>query len=748
MRPAGALEPLSSPSPDSLSGLIERVTYHNEETGFAVLRVKAKGHRDLVTVVGSVPAVNAGEWLSAQGSWVRDPQHGLQYRAHALHCSPPSSRSGIEKYLASGLIKGIGPVYAKKMVDHFGEAILDIIDQYSARLEEIDGIGPARRHGIKAAWTEQKAVREIMIFLHAHGVSTSRALRIYRSYGEAAIEKVRANPYALAADIHGIGFKTADQIAGQLGISSDSFIRICASLSHVLLEATGEGHCALPRDRLIASALELLNQPRQKDVPVAPVHQPLVETALTQMIASRQLLPEIIEGVDLVFHPSLQRAEVIVANSLLARSREPSCLPPINLEKAISWCQDRTGKVLSPSQRQALHLLCHHRVAIVTGGPGVGKTTLLDSLLKILRAKKVRCLLCAPTGRAAKRLSEATGLKARTIHRLLEYQPGAGGFSRNSSHPLDCDLLIIDETSMVDVPLMQHLLLAHPTHAHLVLVGDMDQLPSVGPGNLLADLITSGMIPVVRLTEIFRQAAGSQIITSAHQIREGLLPSLPAKGQESDFYFVERDDPAAIAATLLDLVGNRIPKKFGLDPQREVQVLSPMNRGSLGILELNRALQERLNPYRADEPMVERFGWQFRLRDKVIQTENDYDKDVFNGDIGVIRNIDPVEQQLGVDFDGRTVAFDFGELDELSPAYAITIHKAQGSEFPAVVIPLATQHYLLLQRNLIYTAITRGKRLVVVIGQRRALSIAVRTLGNQERYSGLRSRLCRHAEDT
>ena len=732
------------PPPESIAGLIERVTFHSPETGFAVLRVQVKGRRELATVVGTLASVSAGEWLTAQGTWVLDTAHGLQFKAELLRSSPPTSREGIEKYLGSGLIKGIGPVSAQRMVAKFGPAILEIIDQASARLEEIDGIGPERRRRIKAAWAEQKMVRDIMVFLHSHGVSTSRAVRIYKHYGETAIETVRANPYALATDIAGIGFRSADQIAQHLGIPANSMLRVCAGLTHLLLEATQAGHCALPRDLLLEQTIPLLAVPEPAAAPLPPapstVDAALVTVALDQMRLRREVVEERIGDTVLIFHPAMQQAESGIAASLRQLGGLPSAYPPIDLPRALAWCQKQTGKTLAPSQQSALAIALAHRVVIVTGGPGVGKTTLLDSLLRLLRAKKIRCLLCAPTGRAAQRLAETTGLEAKTIHRLLEYQP-QGGFGRNADHPLEGDLVVVDEMSMVDVPLMYRLLRALPPKAGLLLVGDVDQLPSVGPGMVLRDLIESGVAPVVRLTEVFRQAAGSRIITTAHRINQGLLPEPAPKDEAADFYFIERDDPAALSQTLVELIRQRIPKKFGLDSLADIQVLSPMNRGSLGTRELNRRLQAELNPPRPEEPAVDRFGWQFRPRDKVIQTENDYEKEVFNGDIGRVQRIAPVEQTLTVVFDGRPVTYDFGELDEIALAYAITIHKSQGSEFPAVVIPLATQHYLLLQRNLIYTGITRGKQLVMVIGQRRALNLAVRNARSEQRYSGLLARL-------
>lgn len=720
----------TAPLPESLSGLIERVTFFNEDNGFVVLRVKVRGKRDLETVVGTLPAVSAGEWIHAEGRWVRDREFGRQFKAEMLTSTPPTTREGIEKYLGSGMVKGIGPVYAKKLVGAFGELIFEVIENASARLEEVDGVGPKRRRQIKEAWAEQKVIREIMVFLHSHGVSTSRAVRIYKTYGERAIEQVRSNPYLLARDIRGIGFKSADQIAQRLGIPADSLSRAAAGLQHVLLSASEEGHCALPDEMLQRQALTLLG-----------VEAGVVEDALERALGEGEMVRETVGDESLVFLPHLRRAELEVAHRIRRLAHADSVFPPIDVERAILWYEEKSRKQLAPSQRAALQQILTRRIVVMTGGPGVGKTTLVDAALKILRAKKVRCLVAAPTGRAAKRLGEATRMEGKTLHRLLEVDPKTGGFVRNERRPLETDLVVIDETSMVDVPLMNSLLRAHPSGGSLLLVGDVDQLPSVGPGMVLRDLIESGEVPVVRLTEVFRQAAHSRIITTAHQINAGVIPAPEVQEGVSDFYFVDREEPEQIAGTLLDLVQRRIPGRFGLDPIAEVQVLCPMNRGSLGVQELNVQLQEALNPVRPGEPVVEKFGWQFRLRDKVIQLENDYDKDVFNGDIGQVLSVDPAEREIQVRFDGRKVRYEFGELDELALAYAITIHKSQGSEFPAVVIPLATQHYPLLQRNLIYTAVTRGRKLVVLVGQRKALAMAIRNSETKRRYSGLRSRL-------
>jgi len=711
----------------SITGLIERVSFHNEETGFCVVRVKVDGRRDLVTVVGRAASINAGEWLAAEGAWIRDRDHGMQLKAEILQTTAPSSREGIEKYLASGLIKGIGPVYAKKLVEKFGEDVFDIIDRESVRLEQVRGIGAERRRKIRTAWAEQKVVRQIMVFLHSHGVSTSRAVRIYKTYGDEAVEKVRANPYLLARDIAGIGFKTADDIARKLGIPEDSVLRGRAGLSHALATAGGSGHCALPRENLMKNAMELLGMDHL-----------VLQRSLLEMLSEGELEQDDTTGQDLIFLPAMRRAEVDIASRLTRLAGLKAEYPDIDSKKALEWLREKKAVDLAPSQSEALRQALCSRALVITGGPGVGKTTLVHSILTLLRAKRVKCLLCAPTGRAAKRLSETTGLEAKTIHRLLEYQNS--GFARNSSNPLDCDLLVADETSMMDVLLMSKLLQALPARAHLILVGDVDQLPSVGPGTVLADIIRSGVVPVVRLTEIFRQASSSRIIVNAHRINSGLLPESEA---DSDFFFIERDDPEAVPSTILELVAERIPRKLRLDCRRDIQVLCPMNRGGLGTVQMNRLLQERLNPRLNGEPCVEKFGWEFRVRDKVIQTRNNYDKEVFNGDIGEILKIDDFEREVLISFDGREVVYDFNELDELSLAYAITIHKSQGSEFPVVVMPLAMQQYLLLQRNLVYTGITRGRRLVVLVGQKKALETALRNTGAVSRHGALQARLSR-----
>jgi exodeoxyribonuclease V alpha subunit len=694
-----------------LAGLVERVTFHSAENGFCVLRAKARGHRDLVTVVGHAAIISAGEWITASGEWINDRAHGQQFKARFLKTSAPSSIDGIEKYLGSGMIRGIGPVYAKKMVKAFAEKVFDVIEAEPDRLREVTGIGAVRAKRITDAWAEQKIVREIMVFLHSNGVGTARAVRIFKTYGADAVQVMTENPYRLARDIRGIGFKSADAIAMKLGIEKTAMIRLRAGISYALTEAMDEGHCGLPTDQLIPLAEELLEAARE-----------LILTALELERSDGAVIADKVGDT-----ACAERLIRIVSGGL------PWAW--IDEEKAVPWVEKRSGLQLADSQKAAIRLALTAKALVITGGPGVGKTTIVNSILKILAAKGVRLLLCAPTGRAAKRMTEATGVEAKTIHRLLEVDPRSGGSKRNADNPLDCDLLVVDEASMVDVMLMQALMKATPDNAALLIVGDIDQLPSVGPGQVLADIIGSGAVPVVRLTEVFRQAAASRIIINAHRINQGAMPGLSAPAGESDFYFVPAEDPETAVQRILELVKTRIPKRFGLNPIRDIQVLCPMNRGGVGARSLNIELQGALNP--AGERKVERFGWTFAPDDKVMQIENDYDKEVYNGDIGYIVDVDPEAGEVKASFDGRSVTYGFGELDTLVPAYAATIHKSQGSEYPAVIMPVLTQHYAMLQRNLLYTGVTRGKRLVVIVGQKKAIAIAVRNVSGRRRWSKL-----------
>jgi exodeoxyribonuclease V alpha subunit len=713
---------------EPLAGLVERVTFHSPDSGFCVLRVKVRGHRDLVTVIGSAATVQAGEYIHASGRWENNLAHGLQFKAAFMRASRPTTLDGIEKYLGSGLIKGIGPHFAQRLVKQFGEGVFDLIEEDPSRLAEVAGIGPVRVKRIATGWAEQKIIREIMIFLQSYGVSTARAVRIYKTYGADAIPLVTENPYRLARDIHGIGFKTADQIAQKLGIEKTSMLRARAGITYALLEAINNGHCALPEDELLPLAEKLLEIPKE----------PLVE-ALALEIAEGNVTDGFIGEKKCAFLPHLWQAEQVIAERLRVLTASAPPWPAIAPEKAIPWVEGKLGVTLAQSQHEAVTQALASKVMVITGGPGVGKTTIVKSILQIVAAKNVTIALAAPMGRAAKRLSESTGLVAKTIHRLLEFDPSNGGFKHDPDHPLECDLLVLDEVSMVDVPLMASLLKAVPNRAAVIFVGDVDQLPSVGPGQVLADFIGAGVMPVARLTEIFRQAAESRIIVNAHRINHGQMPEwTTAKDAPTDFYFVEADEPEDALAKIIEVVHHRIPQRFGLDPVKDVQVLCPMNRGGVGARSLNVELQRVLNPGHPDQPAVERFGSTYRLGDKVMQIVNDYEKDVFNGDIGFVTALDLDANEIVMDFDGRPVIYAFGELDEVMLSYAVSIHKSQGSEYPAVVIPVMTQHYAMLERNLLYTGVTRGRSLVVLVGQKKAVAIAVRGVRNRQRWSKLR----------
>ncbi len=714
---------------ETLSGLVERVTFHNPDNGYCVLRLKVRGHRDFVTVVGHASAISAGEFAQASGTWINDRTYGAQFKATFVKATPPTTLEGIEKYLGSGLIKGIGPVYAKKLVKAFGEKVFDVIEEESSRLLSVDGIGPHRSSVIIRGWSDQKSIREIMLFLHQYGISTSRAVRIYKTFGHEAIPIITQNPYELARRIKGIGFISADIIAQKIGIPKNSLVRAQAGLNHILLEAMDQGHCGLPLEELLKSTGELLE-----------VSDDLLEAGLQEEYKAGDLIADRVDEQNLVFLRGLYQAEANIA-SLLKRL----CIGPlpwgtqVDVEKAIQWVESHLNLTLAPSQKAAIDQALNTKVMVITGGPGVGKTTLVNSILQILKAKQLKIALCAPTGRAAKRLSESTGLEAKTIHRLLEVDPQGGGFKKSADNPLDCHLLVIDEVSMVDVPLMSALLKALPSQSALLLVGDIDQLPSVGPGQVLVDIIDSKRVPVAHLTEVFRQAALSKIITNAHRVNQGLMPMVPDKGELSDFYFIEAQEPEDCIKKLLEVVSQRMPQKFNLGPINDIQVLCPMNRGGVGARSLNMELQKVLNPNQALK--VERFGWTFAIGDKVMQMVNDYDKEVYNGDIGFVKDINMDANEVIICFEGRDVIYDFGELDEVVLAYATTIHKSQGSEYPAVVIPLMTQHYQMLKRNLLYTGMTRGKRLVVIIGQKKALAIAVKDRRSQRRWSKLKDHL-------
>jgi exodeoxyribonuclease V alpha subunit len=717
---------------EHISGLVEHVTFHSEESGFCVLRVKVRGHRDHTTVVGTLPQVKAGEWLEAEGRWTINRDYGQQFKAEILRTTAPNTLDGMEKYLGSGLIKGIGPVFAKRLVKRFRLEILNIIEAKPQKLLEVDGIGPIRHKKITTAWAEQRMVRDIMVFLHSHGVSTGRAFRIYKAYGDKAIETVLENPYCLAHDIRGIGFKSADKIAESLGIGKESDLRARAGIEYVLQTLTEDGHCGYPRKELIKTAIKILE-----------ISEAICERAIDYLLQEERVVQHVREDkADLIYLVGLRRAEENLASHLAELCKASHPCPDIEIEKAIEWVEQRVGLKLAEQQREAIRIAVQNKVMVITGGPGVGKTTLVNAIVKIMRAKKLMVVLAAPTGRAAKRMMETTNLEAKTIHRLLAFDPATSAFKHNADNPLEGDIFIIDETSMLDLLLAHQLIRAIPEHAALILVGDVDQLPSVGPGCVLRDIIDSSLIPVVRLTQVFRQAAQSAIITNAHKVNKGQIPVFP-KGKvqspdQTDFYFVHADEPEKAISLVINLTCKAIPDRFGFNCFDDIQVLSPMQRGLLGCRNLNVALQENLNP---EGPSVQRYGWTFRIGDKVMQTVNNYDKDVFNGDIGRIVKLDDIDQELVVQFDDRKVTYEFNELDEIMLSYATTVHKSQGSEYPVVVMPIHSQHYILLQRNLLYTAVTRGRKLVVLVGTQKAVAIAVRRMDSRRRVTLLKERL-------
>jgi exodeoxyribonuclease V alpha subunit len=704
----------------TLEGVLERIVFFNEENSFTVARLQVSGKHDLVTIVGALSLPTPGETLRLRGQWVVDRKFGQQFRVESCLSVLPATIVGIRKYLGSGLVKGIGPIMARRIVDKFRLETFDIIEDSPERLREAEGIGPIRTERITRAWQEQKEIREVMVFLQGHEVSPAYAVKIFKAYGDKAISVVKENPYRLALDISGIGFKTADKIARSMGIDPSSQIRAEAGIIHVLSELVDDGHVYYPYKELKEKAAELLE-----------VDQTILEIALTTLAQQDRVLIEESQEVRAVYLTPLYVAEVNVAKRLKTLIESPKQLLPIDMEKAIDWVQGANHIDLAETQKQALRKAIAGKVLVLTGGPGTGKTTLVNSLVRILEKKGQRIVLASPTGRAAKRLSEVTGREAKTIHRLLEYSPAEGGFKRNEDNPMDADLVVIDEASMVDILLMNHLLKAIPVTATLVLVGDVDQLPSVGPGNVLKDIIASGCVETVILTEIFRQAQESLIIVNAHRVNRGEFPQLkPQQGQRPDFYYIEKNTPEECI--------KRLPGAFQLSPLDDIQVMTPMHRGTVGVANLNAELQALLNP---EGKVIARGGRLFRTNDKVMQIRNNYEKEVFNGDIGRLVGIDLEEQRVQAKFEDRVIDYELSDLDDLVLAYAISIHKSQGAEYPAVVVPLLSQHYIMLQRNLLYTAITRAKRLVVLVGSKSAIAMAVRNNKVQNRYTNLAARL-------
>ncbi|MEE4542077.1 ATP-dependent RecD-like DNA helicase [Streptomyces sp. V4-01] len=730
-----------------LEGVLERITYANEDNGYTVARIDTgRGAGDLLTVVGALLGAQPGESLRMHGRWGSHPQYGKQFTVENYTTVLPATIQGIRRYLGSGLIKGIGPRIAERIVDHFGVDTLDVIEGEPKRLVEVPGLGPKRTRLIAAAWEEQKAIKEVMVFLQSVGVSTSIAVRIYKNYGDASISVVKNQPYRLAADVWGIGFLTADRIAQAVGIPHDSPERVMAGLQYALSQATDSGNCFLPQEQLISDAVKLLQ------VDTGLVIDCLGRLAQEEGVVREELpSPDGAEPVRAVYLVPFHRAEISLAGQLLRLLRGPEDRLPVfhdvDWDKALGWLAGATGADLAPEQQQAVRLALTEKVAVLTGGPGCGKSFTVRSVVALAQARKAKVVLAAPTGRAAKRLAELTGAEASTVHRLLELKPG-GDAAYDKDRPLDADLVVVDEASMLDLLLANKLVKAVPPGAHLLFVGDVDQLPSVGAGEVLRDLLAPGSpVPAVRLTRIFRQAQQSGVVTNAHRINSGVPPV--TQGLPDFFLFPEEDSEEAGRLTV-DVVARRIPAKFGLDPRRDVQVLAPMHRGPAGAGVLNGLLQQAVTPARPDLPERRFGGRTFRVGDKVTQIRNNYDKGangVFNGTVGVVTALDTVEQRLTVRTDeDEEIPYDFDELDELAHAYAVTIHRSQGSEYPAVVIPVTTGAWMMLQRNLLYTAVTRAKRLVVLVGSRRAIGQAVRTVSAGRRFTALDHRLSQGAK--
>ncbi|MCI8429460.1 MAG: ATP-dependent RecD-like DNA helicase [Lachnospiraceae bacterium] len=705
---------------EHLRCVVERITYQNTENGYTVLKCAAKNYNDLVTVVGTMPDIHVGSVLLLEGVWKVDARYGRQFAMEKFEETLPATVYGIEKYLGSGLIKGVGPKFARRIVQEFGKDTLDVIEENPDALIRVEGIGKVRVERIKKSWQEQREIKNIMVFLQSHGVSTAHATKIFKAYGSGSIQVVQENPYRLADDIWGIGFRTADTIAEKLGIEKGRFIRLRSGILYTLNKLSESGHCYALREQLIETAEKLLE-----------VEQPELQITLDEMLRTS----DVIRDEEAIYLPPFYFSETGCARrllKLLSAERQVR----IDADAVIRQIQSRSAVPYDEIQLKAIRTAVSSKVMILTGGPGTGKTTTTMGILQAYRMAGCRILLAAPTGRAAKRMSEATGMESKTIHRLLEYKPPEG-YQKKEENPLEGDVLILDECSMIDVMLMYNLLKALPEHMTLILVGDTDQLPSVGAGNVLKDLIASGRIPVVRLTRIFRQAQGSRIIMNAHRINRGEAIDLRG-GKDADFFFAGKETNEEVVDTLVKYCTRNLPSYYHVDALRDIQVLTPMQRGICGAANLNRVLQDAMNPCGI---FLNRGGIQYRLRDKVMQIRNDYDKEVFNGDIGTVFRVDMEERELTVNFDGREVLYDVSELDELSLAYATTIHKAQGSEYPIVVMPFTMSHYVMLQRNLLYTGVTRAKKILVLIGEKKAVWYAVKNETTSERNTKLAERL-------
>ncbi|MFV9645548.1 MAG: ATP-dependent RecD-like DNA helicase [Desulfobacterales bacterium] len=721
-----------------LQGQIENITYSDEESGFTIAKVKVDGQRDPVTVVGNLMSPVPGVILKMKGEWANHPKYGKQFKVIDYKTAVPATVYGIKNYLGSGLIKGLGPVMAGRIVKKFGIKTLDIIENKIEKLADVDGVGEKRIAMIKTSWDEHKDIRDVMLFLQTYEVSTGYGVKIFKQYGNRSIEVVQENPYRLATDISGIGFATADSIAGKLGFPKDSELRVKAGILYVLDHLADKGHVFYPYEPLIIECVKILQ-----------VNRGIVTRAIDTAASEGKIIIEDIDDTanefktyhKAVYLSKFHFCETRIALLLKRLVYSPKLIRNIKTDKAMEWVQGQINVTLAKNQAAAIRSSLENKAIVITGGPGTGKTTIINAMIKIFSRLKTKIMLAAPTGRAAKRMSETTGYSAATIHRLLKFSIRKRGFQKNEKNPLNCDLLIVDEASMIDTILMHHLLKAIPTYATFILVGDVNQLPSVGPGNILSDIIKSGIIPVIELTEIFRQAKQSRIIINAHKINRGIIPDIRAQdssGSRKDFYFIQQEDPEKVLEIIIELVKERIPRRFGFNPIEDIQVLTPMHRGVIGAENLNAKLQIALNP---GKDTVVSGGKNFKINDKVMQIKNNYEKDVFNGDIGRIISISTIDRELIVSFEGRMVTYSFADLDEIILAYAVSIHKSQGSEYPAVVIPIMTQHYILLQRNLIYTAITRGIKLVVMVGTVKALAIGVNNDKTQKRFTYLRYRL-------